>query len=97
MSRKVYCVYDRLSEECGPIWESKSDEQARRAVWQLLRKVPKYDRDGFKLYCIGSLEVKEDTPSLYQNSYEINVDIPRFEEAEEQGMLNIGEARNVTE
>lgn len=88
--RMLYAVVDVLSDEYGPIFEAHADEVARRSIWSLLRKVPKYDRDSFKLKCLGVFEDGEIKPA----GYFVDVDLPKFDSLEKAGMLGFDEVEN---
>lgn len=53
MKSGIYAIYDRVAEECGPVWAAKSDAVAVRNC----RNVLKDSRaDEFMLYCLGSFD-----------------------------------------
>lgn len=54
MQTNLYVVFDKIAEECGPIFQAKNDGIACRQFVQLMDKNP--SKDEFKLICIGSMD-----------------------------------------
>lgn len=56
MEMRLYTIFDRVAEECGPVYEAKNDAIAARNFKQVLGTVPKVDLDAFDLVCLGAIE-----------------------------------------
>ncbi len=55
MTLSVYVLYDRVAEECGPVWAAKNDATAIRNARIQLKEVR---TDEYRLYCLGSLDTE---------------------------------------
>ena len=51
---RIYCIYDTVSEESGPLFEAKNDVMARRIYNNLQELPPGSVKDDFKLIKLGS-------------------------------------------
>lgn len=47
----LYCIYDRLAEEAGPIFEAKNDAVAFRMI---MNSIKEYHPEEYCIYCLGS-------------------------------------------
>lgn len=56
MKMGVYAIYDRVAEECGPVWTSKNDAVAVRNANIQLKEVR---ADDFWLYKLGEFDSEE--------------------------------------
>ncbi len=56
MQLSVYVIYDRVAEECGPVWAAKSDAVAIRNSRIQLKEVRV---DEYRLYCLGSMDTEK--------------------------------------
>lgn len=50
----LYTIYDKVAEECGPLFQSKSDAVASRAYRTSLANV--HDTDDYKLLRVGYID-----------------------------------------
>lgn len=48
----LYAIYDKLAQECGPVFEAKNDLTAARGFFQSIPPVAKASE--FSLLCVGS-------------------------------------------
>ncbi len=55
MTLSVYVLFDRVAEECGPVWAAKNDAVAIRNARIQLKEVR---ADEYRLYCLGSLDTE---------------------------------------
>lgn len=55
---KLYVIYDRAAEECGPVYEAKNDQVAIRQFKQVMEKAIAGAWDEFWLYSVGELDTK---------------------------------------
>ena len=53
MTMRLYALYDRVAEECGPVWTAKSDAVAVRNARNGLKEAR---LDEWFLYCLGSFD-----------------------------------------
>lgn len=53
MTMRIYALYDRVAEECGPVWAAKSDAVAVRNARNSLKEAR---LDEWFLYCLGSFD-----------------------------------------
>lgn len=77
MVHRLYCVFDRVAVQSGPVFQAVNDGVASRAMAQLLEKVPAYDHDAYRLFYVGTFDdekmlIKGDEPE------QVEWDIPRF-------------------
>lgn len=59
MLKNLYCIYDKVAQESGPIFEAKNDGVAERMYFDLVqnqRKNPVFDQDDYELLCLGSFD-----------------------------------------
>lgn len=56
MINKLYCIYDKVAKEYGPVFESKNDGVALRSYYGLLGKTEGLFKEEYVLYCIGTLD-----------------------------------------
>lgn len=52
----LYTVYDRVAEQCGPVFEARNSGIAARNFRQLMRTVPKVDLDVYDLVKLGVMD-----------------------------------------
>ena len=64
---KLYCLFDTIGEESGPIFEARNDAMARRIYDQLTDLPPGATKADFKLLKLGSYYHGDQTkmPQLY--------------------------------
>jgi len=53
MKLNIYAIYDRVAEECGPIWAAKSDAVAIRNARVSLKEVRP---DEYTLFVLGTFD-----------------------------------------
>ncbi len=58
MKVNIYTIYDKVSEECGPVFQSKNDVVAYRAFKNLISDTPSVNMDDYDLYCLGLLDTE---------------------------------------
>ena len=54
--KKIYCLYDTVSEESGPLFEARNDEMAQR-IYNSMKPEnlpPGSDLKDFRVLCLGS-------------------------------------------
>lgn len=52
----LYCLYDRVAEEAGPLFHAVNDGVALRQTVHTLRPLPPTVREEYSLFCIGSYD-----------------------------------------
>ena len=73
---RVYAVFDRLAEECGPLFEQKNDQVALRAYRNMLKQQSSAPEE-FQLLWIGTMDhdkcrfVANDIPVEIVNGKEV--------------------------
>lgn len=50
---RLYCIYDRLAEEAGPIFEAKNDAVAWRMIMNTIKE---YNQEEYCIYCVGEFD-----------------------------------------
>lgn len=80
MDMNLYCVYDRVAEQCGPLYEAKNDAVACRNFKAMMAAVPKVDLDAFDLIFLGTMD--KDTMKI------VVLDTPRTIEID-MGAINL--------
>lgn len=53
---KLYVIYDRAAEECGPVFEAKNDAVAQRGYVQAMMKSLAGSAEEFWLFYIGEID-----------------------------------------
>lgn len=53
MDMRLYSVFDAVAGEAGPVFCAVNDQVALRNLRTLLKDVPDFDRDAYKLYYLG--------------------------------------------
>lgn len=53
MKVNIYTIYDKVSEECGPVFQAKNDVVAHRAFKHLILDTPNVDSNDYEIYCLG--------------------------------------------
>lgn len=59
MLKNLYCIYDKVAQESGPIFEAKNDGVAERMYFDLVhnqQKNPVFDQNDYQLLCLGSFD-----------------------------------------
>lgn len=58
MKNRIYTIYDRVAEECGPIWEAKNDGIAQRGYQKFMAEShsPYFEETDYMLLCIGTVD-----------------------------------------
>lgn len=51
---KLYCMFDVVAKEAGPVYEAKNDEVAKRNALQLLNKPNMTHPEDYHLYRVGT-------------------------------------------
>lgn len=65
MTYNIYTIYDKVSKECGPVFQAKNFGVAKRYVEDMLKNNPiKFDE--YTLYHIGSYDTE--TGKLFSQS-----------------------------
>lgn len=82
---KIYVIYDRLAEECGQLVTVRTDAVAVRMFHNSLSNV--YDRNDYRLYCLGSLDVTTMQITLLKQPRELLTLVDKTAEAAEE--LNV--------
>lgn len=77
MTKRIYVIYDRTAEECGPLFEAPNDGVALRSYRQLMEKLPVYQKADFRLYKIAAID-----PHTMQFQVEISPVEVLYEEKE---------------
>lgn len=54
MKYNLYTIYDKVAQECGPLFEAKSDAVASRSARNLLQDVQSPDE--FRLLLVGYID-----------------------------------------
>lgn len=72
MKMYLYTVYDRMSEEYGPLFEQKNSGVARRTYKQMLEKFAGRE-DEYRMYCMGWRDTETGDITL-QDKYEVPPD-----------------------
>ena len=69
---KLYVIYDRAAEECGPVMDCKNDAIAIRAFKQAL-KSSVGGNDEYWMYCVG--ELNNQTMDMEIKKYRVEIDM----------------------
>lgn len=79
MKVNIYTIYDVLAKECGPIFQAKNDEVAKRAFKSLVDDTPNVVDSDYEIYCLGefdtenrSFEPVDDYGRLVLNDLEVS-------------------------
>ena len=64
MKVNIYTIYDKMAEECGPIFQAKNDKVACRACDSMICEACGTSVSDFQLWCLGAFdnEKREFTP-----------------------------------
>lgn len=54
MAERLYVIYDRVAEECGPVFQAHNDGVALREFRKLLQQVTRQEE--YKLYLVGNID-----------------------------------------
>lgn len=65
MTFNIYTIYDKVSQECGPVFQAKNFGVAKRYVEDMVKNNP-IKLDEYSLYQIGSYETE--TGKLFSQS-----------------------------
>ena len=65
MTYNIYTIYDKVSKECGPVFQAKNFGVAKRYVEDMLKNNP-IKLDEYTLYQIGSYDTE--TGKLFSQS-----------------------------
>lgn len=66
MKFKLYAVYDKVSEEFGPVFQCVNDQVADRAFKQMLKDA--FDINDYSLKCLGHYDSEDGSIELVQVS-----------------------------
>ncbi len=58
MKVNIYTIYDKVSEECGPVFQSKNDVVAYRAFKHLISEESSVNPNDYDLYCLGLFDTE---------------------------------------
>lgn len=75
----LYVIYDRVAKDSSPVFQAINDGIAARQFRNLISKVSQWDRDAYKLYQVGYVEVGGLLIEAI-NPVEVEVSIPSFDE-----------------
>ena len=56
MKVNVYTIYDKIAEECGPIFQAKNDKVACRACDSIISEACGNSVSDFQLWCLGAFD-----------------------------------------
>lgn len=56
---KVYCVYDRVAQEGGPLFTAKNDGVALRIYRQLIVREKVENESDYLFYCLGEYDPEQ--------------------------------------
>lgn len=73
MKMHLYTVYDRMSEEYGPIFEQRNHGVARRTFKSMLEKWSGRE-DEYRLFCLGTKDNETCDMSLFPVREEVPPD-----------------------
>ena len=62
----LYCLFDKVAETSGPIFEARNDPAAARAVQQMFKNAPDQNPDDYQLFCLGSFNKDEPLICAYE-------------------------------
>jgi hypothetical protein len=68
---QIYCIYDKVAEEFGPLYLAVNDGVAVRNYAKLLNEV--VDTYDYALYCLGMYDVKKGRIKAYKKPQEVFV------------------------
>ncbi len=58
MKVNIYTIFDKVQEECGPVFQAKSDVVAYRAFKRIISDTPSVHFDDYDLYCLGLFDTE---------------------------------------
>lgn len=79
---RLYCIYDRVAEEAGPVMQCPNDGVALRAYRQALQQVSQVDKDAYWLYYVGDIDTHKMVLTPVEPS-RIELDIRQYDLIEE--------------
>ncbi len=56
MKVNIYTIYDKIAEECGPIFQAKNDKVACRACDSMIAETCGNCVSDFQLWCLGEFD-----------------------------------------
>ncbi len=59
MKVNIYTIYDKVAEECGPVFQAKNDIVANRMVDCLVKENPNIPLDEYEVYCLGEFDTEK--------------------------------------
>ena len=58
MKVNIYTIYDKIAEECGPVYQAKNDVVAYRAFKSLIGDTPNVNPNDYDVYCLGLFDTE---------------------------------------
>ena len=59
MTYNIYTIYDKVSEECGPVFQAKNDLVAVRMFKSMVNDNPNIPVDEYEVYCLGEFDTEK--------------------------------------
>ena len=59
MKVNIYTIYDKVAEECGPVFQAKNDMVAVRMLKSLVNENPNISVDEYEVYCLGEFDTEK--------------------------------------
>lgn len=59
MKVNIYTIYDKVAEECGPVFQAKNDMVANRMIDSMVRENPNIVLDEYDVYCLGEFDTEK--------------------------------------
>lgn len=56
MNYRLYCIYDRVAGEAGPLFQAVNDQVAVRQSINVLHTIPLSLRPDYQLLCVGQFD-----------------------------------------
>ncbi len=61
MKVNIYTIYDKVAEECGPVFQAKNDLVAVRMLKSMVSENPNIPVDEYEVYCLGEFDTEKRT------------------------------------
>lgn len=58
MKVNIYTIYDKVANECGPIYQAKNDGVAFRAFINLIGENSTVNPSDYDVYCLGEFDTE---------------------------------------
>ncbi len=59
MKVNIYTIYDKVAEECGPVFQAKNDMVAVRMLKSMLAENPNIPIDEYEVYSLGEFDTEK--------------------------------------